>query len=131
MPSFEAVNKPLNLWLDLCFHKIQRREVGALDAFGVTIHAMRRFWSRDAVECPAEKSEAALDREYMVKWDHNDPLNPQNWSVSFKWWVTFQLGMLALAGSLGSSIITPADNIIAAYVGVSSEVAVLDVSLYM
>jgi hypothetical protein len=39
--------------------------------------------------------------------------------------------MLALAGSLGSSIITPADSIIAKYVGVSSEVAVLDVSLYL
>lgn len=92
---------------------------------------MRRFWSRDAVEGPVEKSQAALDPEYMVNWDHNDPLNPQNWPVSFKWWVTFQLGMLALAGSLGSSIITPADNIIAEYVGVSSEVAVLDVSLYL
>lgn len=92
---------------------------------------MRRFWSRHAVESPVEKSEATLDPEYMVKWDYNDPLNPQNWPVSFKWWVTFQLGMLALAGSLGSSIITPADNIIAKYVGVSSEVAVLDVSLYL
>lgn len=94
---------------------------------------MWRFWSRDAVgrQTSGEKSGASLDPEYMVKWDVNDPLNPQNWPVSFKWWVTFQLGMLALAGSLGSSIITPADNIIAEYVGVSSEVAVLDVSLYL
>lgn len=94
---------------------------------------MWRFWSRDAVEkeTSGEKSGASLDPEYMVKWDVNDPLNPQNWPVSFKWWVTFQLGMLALAGSLGSSIITPAENIIAKYVGVSSEVGVLDVSLYL
>ncbi|KAJ5891637.1 uncharacterized protein N7473_007865 [Penicillium subrubescens] len=93
---------------------------------------MWRFWfRRDVVENSGEKSEITLDPEYMVKWDANDQLNPQNWPVSFKWWVTFQLGMLALAGSLGSSIITPADNIIAEYVGVSSEVAVLDVSLYL
>jgi hypothetical protein len=93
---------------------------------------MWRFWSRrDVVENLGEKSEMSLDPEYMVKWDSDDPLNPQNWPVSFKWWVTFQLGMLALAGSLGSSIITPADSIIAKYVGVSSEVAVLDVSLYL
>jgi hypothetical protein len=93
---------------------------------------MWRFWSRDAVESRDEKNDAtALDPDYMVKWDIDDPLNPQNWAVSYKWWVTFQLGMLALGGSLGSSIITPADNIIASYVGVSSEVAVLDVSLYL
>lgn len=72
-----------------------------------------------------------LDPEYMVKWDQDDQLNPQNWSVKYKWWVTFQLGMLALAGSLGSSITTPADDTIAKYTGVSNEVAVLDVSLYL
>ncbi|PYH94396.1 MFS general substrate transporter [Aspergillus ellipticus CBS 707.79] len=71
------------------------------------------------------------DPEYQVEWDQNDPQNPQNWSVRYKGWVTFQLGMLALAGSLGSSIMTPADSIIAKYVGVSAEVAVLDVTLYL
>lgn len=80
---------------------------------------------------PAQEEQTDFDPAYMVKWDRDDPLNPQNWSVRYKWWVTFQLGMLALAGSLGSSIMTPADGIIAQYVGVSSEVAVLDVSLYL
>lgn len=78
-----------------------------------------------------EKEQPEFDPAYIVKWDRGDPLNPQNWSVRYKWWVTFQLGMLALAGSLESSIMTPANGIIARYVGVSSEVAVLDVSLYL
>ncbi|KAJ6104524.1 hypothetical protein N7523_010844 [Penicillium sp. IBT 18751x] len=78
-----------------------------------------------------EKEPNELDPAFLVKWDLDDPLNPQNWPVRYKWWVTFQLGMLALAGSLGSSIMTPADSIIAKYVGVSSEVSVLDVSLYL
>jgi hypothetical protein len=78
-----------------------------------------------------EKEQIELDPAFVVKWDRDDPLNPQNWPVRYKWWVTFQLGMLALAGSLGSSIMTPADSIIAKYVGVSSEVSVLDVSLYL
>ncbi|KAJ5145123.1 hypothetical protein N7448_002515 [Penicillium atrosanguineum] len=78
-----------------------------------------------------EKEHIELDPAFIVKWDRDDPLNPQNWPVRYKWWVTFQLGMLALAGSLGSSIMTPADSIIAKYVGVSSEVSVLDVSLYL
>ena len=38
--------------------------------------------------------------------------------------------MLALAASLGSSIISPANKTIAKYVGISSEVAVLSISLY-
>lgn len=78
-----------------------------------------------------EKQQIDLDPAFIVKWDRDDPLYPQNWPVRYKWWVTFQLGMLALAGSLGSSIMSPADSIIANYVGVSSEVSVLDVSLYL
>ncbi|KAL4778609.1 major facilitator superfamily domain-containing protein [Aspergillus varians] len=78
-----------------------------------------------------EKQPLELDPDYLVKWEKDDPMNPQNWSVRYKWWVTFQLGMLALAGSLGSSIMTPADHIIAGYVGVSREVSVLNVTLYI
>lgn len=92
------------------------------------------IWSKSALDGTSrggEKDRIVLDPAYLVKWDSNDPLNPQNWPVAFKWWVTFQLGMLALVGSLGSSITTPADDIIADYVGVSSEVVVLDVSLYL
>jgi hypothetical protein len=67
----------------------------------------------------------------IVGWEQDDPDNPRNWSLRFKIWITFQLGMLALSGSLGSSIISPAEEVIAKYVGVSSEVAVLMISLYM
>lgn len=76
-------------------------------------------------------SPPSLDREYIVKWAPNDPLNPQNWSDRYRWWVTFQLGLLAFVGSLGSSILTPADDTIAAYIGVSNEVSVLSLSLYV
>lgn len=66
-----------------------------------------------------------------VGWEKNDAENPRNWSVTYKCWITFQLGMLALAASLGSSITAPAQNAIAEYVGVSPGVAVLSISLYM
>lgn len=101
---------------------------------------MLRIWPKgahaldsppDSAAGDLEKEKASLDPAYLVKWDKNDPLNPQNWPVPYKCWVTFQLGMLALAGSLGSSITTPAEDTIAEYVGVSNEVVVLDVSLYM
>jgi hypothetical protein len=68
----------------------------------------------------------------LVDWDGDaDPENPRNWGKGYKSWITFQLGMLALAASLGSSIIAPGENAIAQYVGVSQEVTVLSISLYM
>jgi hypothetical protein len=69
---------------------------------------------------------------HLVGWDGPfDKENPRNWSTPYKAWITFQLSMLALAASMGSSIIAPANKEIARYVGVSSEVAVLTVSLYV
>jgi hypothetical protein len=65
----------------------------------------------------------------LVEWDEDDKEYPWNWSTVHKCWVTFQLGMLALAASLGSSIISPAETNIATYVGISREVAVPSVSL--
>jgi len=67
----------------------------------------------------------------IVAWDKDDKHNPFNWPSWIKVWITFQLGMLAMAGSLASSIISPANEIIADYIGVSKEVGVLSVSLYM
>ena len=70
--------------------------------------------------------------EILVGWDGDGDLeNPQNWSTAFKSWVTFQLSLLAFAASLASSITAPANRTIAAYVGVSQTVVVLNVSLYM
>jgi len=90
-----------------------------------------RLGDKVPTQSEKEKEQIELDPAFLVKWDHNDQLNPQNWPVRYKCWVTLQLGLLALAGSLGSSIMSPADSIIAKYVGVSSEVSVLDVSLYL
>jgi len=54
-----------------------------------------------------------------------------NWSSTYKAFITFILGMLALAASLGSSIISPAERQIAQYTGISGEAAVLVISLYI
>lgn len=68
---------------------------------------------------------------FLVKWQPNDPENPREWPTLYKSWITFQLGMLALSASLGSSIIAPAEPDIAEYVGVSVEVTVLIISLFV
>lgn len=69
--------------------------------------------------------------EFLVRWDENEAANPRNWSTPYRAFVTFQLGMLALAASLGSSIISAAQPSIAAYTGAEQEVTVLCISLYM
>ena len=67
----------------------------------------------------------------LVGWEENDPENPHNFSTIYKCWITFQLGMLALSASLGSSIISPAQTKLESYLGISTEVSILPVSLYM
>lgn len=68
----------------------------------------------------------------LVGWEgDDDPENPLNWSPLYKSWITFVLSMLALAASLGSSIIAPAEDAITEYIGASKEVTVLVISLYM
>ena len=68
---------------------------------------------------------------YLVHWDDGETANPRNWKPSYKAFMTFQLGMLAFAGSLGSSIILPAEQSIAEEFKVSREVTVLCISLYV
>ena len=88
--------------------------------------------SDEETALPSKDDEKAKKDPNIVDWEgDNDPENPRNWSTEYKGWITVQLGFLALSASLGSSIISPAEDAIAEYVGVSSEVAVLSVSLYM
>lgn len=87
--------------------------------------------TQDEENIPPTKSESNAKDVNLVNWEDNDPENPRNWSTAYKCWITFQLGMLALAASLGSSIISPAEDAISEYIGVSTEVTVLVISLYM
>ena len=68
---------------------------------------------------------------FLVDWDDDDPENPQNWSMAYKLWLTIQLALLAFIASLGSSIMSPAIDDISTYTGVSHEVNILCVSLYV
>ena len=78
-----------------------------------------------------DKDEEDGPKAYLVDWEPNDQANPRNWSNPYKSWITFQLGMLALSASLGSSITSPAEDAIMAYTHISSELAVLPVSFYI
>ena len=90
----------------------------------------RTFASEEDVEKQQSQAGGGKDPN-IVTWDKDDKDNPFNWSSGYKAWITFQLGMLAMAGSVASSIVSPANETISRYMGVSKEVGVLSVSLYV
>lgn len=92
----------------------------------------RRSESRQKAAAQPKRNEDEKGDEILVTWDgDDDPENPLNWSTSFKCWVTLHLSLLAFSASLASSIVSPANRTIAEYIGVSQNVVVLNVSLYV
>ena len=87
--------------------------------------------SEQTLEAQRETPASSSSEKILVKFDEKDPADPKTWSPLYKGWLTFLLGMLALSASLGSSIISPADDKIAEMMGVSQEAAILCISLYM
>ncbi|TVY86907.1 putative MFS-type transporter, partial [Lachnellula willkommii] len=98
-----------------------------------TATATSQFSKEEDLEATKEYVETKDKKDpNIVDWDGDDDQeNPRNWAFGYKSWITVQLGFLALSASLGSSIISPAGNAVAEYVGVSAEVSVLSISLYI
>lgn len=84
--------------------------------------------SQPAVEAQINTEERDV---FKVKFDNNDPENPKNFSSLYKIWLVFQMGLLAMCGALGSSIISPGSQEIAKYTGVSLEATSLTVALFI
>ncbi|KAH8817062.1 major facilitator superfamily domain-containing protein [Xylogone sp. PMI_703] len=90
------------------------------------------------LQVPAAAQSAQLNGEKetevdpnIVDWDEHDKDNPKEWPFARKIFITVQLALLAVAASLGSSIISPAERVFGPEMGVSKEVSVLAVSLYV
>ncbi|KAI4089681.1 MAG: hypothetical protein LQ348_002186 [Seirophora lacunosa] len=70
--------------------------------------------------------------EYVVEFDGpDDPLHPQNWPLKKKIYMALMLGFTTLVSAFASSIFSTATQVVAAYFGVSAEVGVLGLSLYV
>lgn len=61
----------------------------------------------------------------------DDQANPQNWPLSVKTYHSVAIGLLSLAVTAGTSLITPSIRDIAKYFGVSEVAAILTLSLYV
>lgn len=69
---------------------------------------------------------------HIVSWDGpDDPQNPMNFSRSRKWTITMVTAFLTLTVSFASSVFSTATIVTAKEFGVSLEVMILGVSLYV
>lgn len=70
--------------------------------------------------------------EYVVEFSGvDDPLHPQNWPVKKKVWTGAMLGYTTLVAAFGSSVFSAATSAVAKQYGVSTEVGVVAISLYV
>ncbi|EME87607.1 uncharacterized protein MYCFIDRAFT_201192 [Pseudocercospora fijiensis CIRAD86] len=70
--------------------------------------------------------------EYVVEFDGpNDPLHAQNWPMKKKLPVAITLGFVTFTAAFGSSIFSTATGVVAQQFGISREVGVLGLSLYV
>lgn len=70
--------------------------------------------------------------EFVVEFDGpDDPIHAQNWPLKKKLPVTIVLGFVTLTAVFGSSIFSAAIGSIGQEYGISTEVGILGVSLYL
>ena len=70
--------------------------------------------------------------EYVVEFDGpDDPLHPQNWPMRKKLGIAAVLGYTTLVAAFASSIFSAATRAVAEQFGVSTEVGILGLSLYV
>ncbi|KAI1421915.1 major facilitator superfamily domain-containing protein [Xylaria sp. FL1777] len=70
-------------------------------------------------------------RYRLVTFQPGDPENPKNWSKGFKWYITMVVAGTCFVVALASSIVTPDIDGVAEEFNVSSEVALLSITLFV
>ncbi|KAF2166161.1 hypothetical protein M409DRAFT_66675 [Zasmidium cellare ATCC 36951] len=67
--------------------------------------------------------------KFLARLEPSD--DPKHFNSWYKGWICLQMALLSLTASIGSSIISPAETVLSAYLGISLEAAVLTVSLFV
>ena len=83
-------------------------------------------------ESPAPKEKVPETDPNIVTWNGpDDPANPMNFTRARKWRITTLTSLMTFCVSFASSIFSTATFVTAEEFGVSSEVMILGVSLYV
>lgn len=67
----------------------------------------------------------------MVTFTPNDPENPKNWSKAYKWWCTMVVALTCFVVAFASSVITADIKGVVDEFGVSNEVALVSISVFV
>ncbi|KIH89325.1 bicyclomycin resistance protein [Sporothrix brasiliensis 5110] len=96
------------------------------------VPSLTRSRSRPRPRSQAPSAADQHDPAFLAKWDGaSDPDDPHNLSSATKARCTLILGLLAFTGSLGTSILTPAEPLVAAELGMGTEETVLLLALFV
>ncbi|KAG9033819.1 hypothetical protein FS837_002381 [Tulasnella sp. UAMH 9824] len=88
----------------------------------------------DLVDAPGEPKldEKTEHSRYLVKWDGpDDPENPKNWSVGYRWYITGIAGLLVLNATFASSAPSGVLGQLIPEFHLSHTLAVLTISLFV
>ena len=93
-----------------------------------TLHSLgrTRLPASDSEKTAAEDLDPEIE---FVTFVNNDPENPHNWSATWRWWYTFVYSWAVISAAYGSSSLAGGLPLIVEKYHVSTEVAVLTVSL--
>lgn len=73
-----------------------------------------------------------LDRTHkLVTFYPDDPENPKNWSKAYKWYCTMVVALTCFVVAFASSVVTANVPGVVEEFGVSEEVALLSISLFV
>jgi hypothetical protein len=76
-------------------------------------------------------SAGKIERYELVTWKINDPENPKNWSKAYKWWCTMCVALTCFVVAFDSAVITSDTITPAKKFGVSNEVSLLSVTVFV
>jgi hypothetical protein len=78
-----------------------------------------------------KKTEKDHHDEYEIILQGNEHLDPHNWSEPYRWWLTVLVGFMVLNATFASSAPSNLIPSIIQYFGVSEEVGILTISLFV
>ena len=67
----------------------------------------------------------------LVTFLPNDPANPKNWSKAYKWYITMIVALTCFVVAFASSVVTADIAGVTEEFGVSEEVALLSITLFV
>ncbi|GAP90903.2 putative polyamine transporter 2 protein [Rosellinia necatrix] len=82
-------------------------------------------------EIPGPVEPDGQHRYRLVTFRPDDPENPKNWSKAYKWYITMVVALTCFVVAFASSVITPDIDGVAEEFNVSTEVALLSITLFV